>query len=405
MIKRFISFNFSIITTILVLVCFTSLYLRLRLLDEQIYINAFGQVESPKRISELVEENLENYLKSELVVDEDNSFPPKLTARIIRTILQNIDFENVLSESWAQNINYITLWLKGEQEFLLYFPKNLIIENYESAGSDENFINDLIEISGYSDLPVCNSEADIRNADYLNGEIECSGPILNEYIRNDFIERVGAVNGQTFLEGFLDQILGDVDENTQLSDENLNNFNNSKISKLPLYLDKTKTYSIVGIIISIITSFFTIRLSHKPALAFLKILGNVGVLLVILSLLSKVGIRIIADFLLWRNINFSPNTYNDKNISTIMDYLKDLTGALMDKLLVEFMIIGVVLIVVVIVLYFIFRVVRWITPDEDDDEYYEDETEEDGDEVEDDLHPVEIERFEKKLLNQDFEKK
>lgn len=403
MIKRFISFNFSLITTILIVVSFIAFYSRLRILDPQVHINAFEQVESTERVSEIIDENLDNYLKSELEVDEENSFPPKLTARIIRTILQNIDFENVLSNAWAMNVEYVTNWMKGDSEFMLYFPKDQIIENYETAGSDENFINDLIIISGYSDLPQCDTLSEISEATYLIGEIDCGGPFLKEFIKSDFINRLGSVNGQTFLEGFLEEVLGDIDEETSLKDESLERFNNSELSKVPSLLENVKIYSISGLLIAIVSGFLAVRFSDKPALAFLKIIGNVAVLIVLLSLLSKVALRLVADFLLWRNINLSSKVYNEANVKLIMDYVKDLTGAILDKILVEFIIIGIVLIVLVIVLYFIFKFARLIK-NEDDDEYVDDENDdlEDGDDessVEVGQH--DIKKFEDRLLTQD----
>lgn len=405
MIKRFISFNFTLITTILIVVSFVTFYFRFRILDPQVHINAFEQVESTDRITEIIDENLENYLKNELEVDEENSFPPKLTARITRTILQNINFENVLSNSWAKNVEYITNWMKGNSEFMLYFPKDLIIENYESAGSDENFINDLISISGYSELPQCNELSDIGDADYLNGEVDCGGPFLKEYIKADFVSRLGSVNGQTFLEGFLNQVLGEVDEQTTLSAENLKRFNSSPISKSPTMLDNIKIYSISGLLVAIVTGFLAIRVSDKPALAFLKIVSNVAVMLVLFSLLSKVAIRLVTDFLLWRNINLSSEIYNDANVKLIMDYVRDLAGAILDKILVEFMIIGIILIVVVVVLYVIFKFARLIKSDSDDEEYEDNEDNEisdyEYDEGEEEVDPKDIKNFEDKLLTQD----
>lgn len=403
MIKRFISFNFSLITTILILVSFVSVYFRFRLLDPQVHINAFEQVESTERVSEIIDENLDNYLKNELEVDDENSFPPKLTARIIRTILENINFESVLTNSWGKNVEYVTNWLKGDSEFMLYFPKELIIENYEKAGSDENFVNDLITISGYSDLPQCSSLSDITDATYLVGEIDCGGPFLKEFIKSDFITRLGSVNGQTFLEGFLGEVLGDIDEEYTLKDENLQRFNNSEFSKIPNLLENIKLYSIFGFLTAFVSGFLAIRFSEKPALAFLKIIGNVAVLIVLLSLISKVALRLVADFLLWRNINLSSKIYNEANVKLIMDYVKDLTGAILDKILVEFMIIGIISIILVIVLYFIFKFVRLIKNDEDE-EY----DEEDGDEYEEEYNEDEVEvqhenikDFEEKLLTQD----
>ena len=401
MIKRFISFNFTLITTILIVVGFVTLYFRFRILDPQVHINAFEQVDSSERISGIIDENLENYLKEELVVDEENNFPPKLTARIIRTILLNIDFSTVISETWSQNVVHITNWMKGDAEFSLFFPKELIIENYESAGSDDNFVSDLIDISGYSELPVCKELSDISQADYLNGTVKCGGPFLKEFVKNDFINRVGDVNGQTFLEGFLNQVLRDVNEQTTLSGESLQKFNNSEISQLPSILNNVKIYSISGLLIAIVTGILAVKFSNKPALAFLKIIANFGILIVLMSLLSKVAVRIIADFLLWGNIKFSSEIYNDVNVKLIMDYLKDLTGAILDKILVEFMIIGISTIIFVVILYIIFKVARIITPDsnpDEEDEYYEDE---ENDSEEDDITDRESAEISD---NKDFEK-
>jgi Na+-transporting methylmalonyl-CoA/oxaloacetate decarboxylase gamma subunit len=383
-------------------VSFVAFYSRLRITDPQVHINAFEQVDSPERISEIINGNLDNFLKKELEVDEENNFPPKLTARILRTILQNINFEEVLSDAWVKNVKNITNWMKGDSEFTLYFPKDLIIENYETAGSDDNFINDLVTISGYSDLPQCDAVSDINEASYLIGEVECGGPLLNEYIENDFKDRIGVVNGQTFLEGFLNAILGDVDEQTTLTGESRENFNNSDISKVPMILDKIKIYSISGLLIALVSSLIAIKLSDKPALAFLRIIGNVGVLIVLLSLLSKVAVRIIADFLLWGNIKLPPEVYNDLNAKLIMDYVKDLTGAILDKILVEFMIIGIVLIVIVIALYLIFKFTRLIRNDvNDEDEDEESNYEDEDDESEEGEPHKDNKKFEDKLLSHD----
>lgn len=403
MIKRFISFNFSIITTILIVVSFLALYSRFRLLDPQVHINAFEQVESTERITEIIDANLDNYLKKELEVDDENSFPPKLTARIIRTILNNVDIEEVLINTWSKNVEYTTNWMKGDSEFMLYFPKGMIIENYETAGSDENFINDLVEISGYSDLLQCDSLSEISESKYLLGEIDCGGPYLKEFIKSDFVDRLGNINGQTFLEGFLNEVLGDIDEQTTLKDESLQRFSNSQVSKIPTFLDNIKIYSISGLFIAIFSGFLAIRFSDKPALAFLKILGNTAALIILISLLSKVGLRLIADFFLWRNIKLSSQIYNDTNVKLIMDYVKDLTGAILDKILVEIMIIGIILIVLVIVLYIIFKFARLITYEEDD-EYNEEEPEDVDDEYED--HHSEAvnmgnKHFEDKLLTKE----
>ena len=374
MVTKLISFTFAIVSTLFLAAGLLMFYTTIKLVNAEFYDQAFTNTDFPARSEQIIQSNLDNYLKDNIKVNENNEFAPNLAARIIRTILLNIDYENTLQETWENNTEYLTSWLSGKSELFLYFPRQSITEKYIAKEGDEEFITDFMEVSGYQDLPLCSSNESFSSLDFLTGEFQCSGPELQEFIRDEFEQRLPN-SSDNILEGFLDSVAPDLDEKISVREHFGASYNNSEVTRLPNIIKQVRIYSVVAVLTAIVFGGLSIWFSPRPALGFIKILLNVGVLLVIFSLVAKVALRIIADFLLWRNINFSPDVFSDNQIEEIMSLVKDFFGALLDKLLLEILIMGLIVLVVGTVLFVIFRFARILKPKEYEDS--DEESEED----------------------------
>jgi len=386
--------------------------------DENFYIQAFEQSDFSVQSQEVIQKNLDNYLKEKLKVDENNQFPPGLSAIIIRAIINNLDMDLMMSEISERNSVYISDWLSGDSELYLYFPRERVLQSYEGTTGNGQFISDIMKMAGYENLPDCSAPDQISPADFLKGEITCGGPLLREFIEDEIRDRAGG-RGSSLIEGFFNSVAPDLDETTSIKVSSSEFFEETRLWELPDLLSRVKMFGMIAIIVTIIALAISVWLSAYPAQAFLKVLLNASVVLVIFSLVSKVAFRIATDFVLWSKISFSPQIYSQEQIDEILSLFKNLFGAMLDKLLLEILVIGFVILAVVIVLYVLFRFVGLITPESDEDDFemeddaYEDEQEDDkhksktesGHEHEheherEDPHEVDGEDFEKRLLEQ-----
>lgn len=380
MIIRFTSFLFAILATVSLIAAILFLYPRFRFQDENFYNQAFTKSDFSAQSQEVIQNNLDSYLKDKLKVNEDNQFPPGLSAVIIRAMINRVDMDQVMSETLSKNSSYLSNWLSGESELYLYFPREKIISAYQDSGGDTQFITDIIKMAGYENLPDCSSPDQISQADFLRNEVSCGGPLLREFINNEIRTRTRG-QGDSLVEGFLNSVASGVDEQTALEVNDSEFFHETRLWELPNLLGKAKLFGMIAVVATIVTLTISVWLSVHPAESFLKVLLNTSVVLIVFSLVAKVALRITTDFVLWSKISFSPQAYSQEQIDEILGLFKDFFGAMLDGLLLEIMIIGFVTLAVVVILYILFRFAGLITSEsdeEDEDFELEEEDAEEG---------------------------
>jgi len=383
MISRFTSFLFAVLATISLVSGILLLYPQWRLQNQDLYIYAFNQSEFLGQIQEVIQNNLDSYLEENLKVDENNQFPPGFATIVIRAIIRGMDMDLVIMDTIRENSIYISSWLSGNSKLEFYFPREAIVQSYQGEEGNKRLINNIIEIAGYSNLPDCVSVDQITQASFVRGDISCGGPLLKEFVREEIVEKSGGHKG-SLIEVFLSSIAPNLDETTtiKLSDSKL--VDDIKLWELPEILSRVKFFGLIAMVLAIITTVISVWLSPYSMKALLKVLLNTSVVLIIFSLVSKVAFRIATDFVLWSKISFSPKIYSQEQIDQILGLFKDFFGVILDKLLLEILIIGFVLLALVIVLYILFRFVGLISPeseeddDEDEDIDYEDDIEDEG---------------------------
>lgn len=395
MISRFTSFLFAVLATISLVSGVLLLYPQWRLQNHNLYIYAFNQSEFPKRIQEVIQNNLDSYLEDNLKVDENNQFPPGFATIVVRAIIRGIDMDSVIMDTARENSIYISSWLSGNSTLEFYFPRKAIVQSYQGEEGNKKLINNIIEIAGYSNLPDCVSIDQITQAGFMRGDISCGGPLLKEFVREEIVERSGGYKG-SLIEGFLSSITPNLDETTTISLSDSKLVSDIKLWEFPEVLSRAKFFGLIAIVLAIIATAISVWLSPYSMKALLKVLLNTSIILIIFSLVSKVAFRIATDFVLWSKISFSPKLYSQEQIDQILGLFKDFFGVILDKLLLEILIIGFILLALVVVLYILFRFVGLISPESEEDE--EDEDIDSEDDIEDE--GISEKDFEKNLLKE-----
>ncbi len=379
MITRFISFFFSVTASICLIGAVLLLYPRYRLVNPELYEQVVGDSNLVEETDTVLQENVDSLLKDKIKVSDTSKFPPGLSAVIVRAMMSRVDLREVIQVTLVENGEYIANWLSGKSELYLYFPKNEVLESYNDTSGNENFLSDVMKISGYDVLPDCASEDQISEASFLKNDLSCGGVLVREFIRNEIAER-SLRRSISLPQGFFDSVAPDLDEETKIEISQSAFLQKTSTGRMPELLTRARMYGIYGVILAVVTTFIACWLSRHPAKSFVKIMVNSGVFFIVFSLVAKLALRIVMDIVLWSKITFSPDTYSQEDIDGILDLLKNYFGAVLDKILLEIIIIGVVILVVAIVLYMLLRVAGFITkPIDEEEEEYEEYDEEDTD--------------------------
>lgn len=412
MIRRFFSFLIRVVATFTLVVSFLLVYPILRFQDSGFYEQSFRkeEVELLSQSKIVIENNLDSYLKDTLKVNEDNKFSPSLAALTIKVFLRNINLEEILSEVFIKNGRYVSDWLKGDSDLYFYFPKQELLAPYNGSVGNKLFIKDFIKVAGYDELPDCSSFDQIKETDFLKRNIECGGPFLEEFITQEFESKM-VRSDENIANGFWEEIAPNLSEKTHFKASDNSIFKKINLQEIPQTVGNTKQLGFLGLLLTLLFIIIVGVISLEPAKSILKIFFNTSILLIVFSLIGKVGFRIVLNFLLWSNVSLSSDVYTQDQINSIQDLLQSIFGALLDKILVEIMIIAIAVLVIVIVMYILFRFVGLITSERDyEDEYYEEEIDGDDDEgvqeegVDIARHEVNINSndyiFEEKILEQ-----
>lgn len=402
MITRFISFLFAITASTALVGSILMLYPRQRLTDEDFYTQVVVESNVGSQTQEVIQNNLDSFLKDKLKVDEDNKFPPGLSAVILRAVMDRIDVKDVVNKTLTENGSYIADWLSGESELYMYFPREEIIISYQENSGNEDFITDIMNMSGYDGLPDCSAASQISESNFLKNEISCGGVLVREFMKNEITKRIQS-GGSSLIEGFLNSVAPGLGEKTEVDIANSDFFQKTRLGKLPGVFSRVQMYGIVLGIVAIMAAVISSWLSRHPARSFLKVLLNTSIILIVFSLVAKLALRIVMDFMFWSKISFSPESYSQEQIDQILGLFKNLFGTILDKLLLEIVIIGLVMLAVTAVLYILLRIAGLTASTREDEEFEDDDFEEDeseGDGSEEIRGVKNSKKFEEKLLEQ-----
>lgn len=398
MIKRFISFTFTILASVLLTVSLLLVYSRYKVLQEEFYFDAFEKVGAYEEFRSVAESTLDEYLKENLKVSDQNQFNPTLAARIVRAVLLDDEFYEILQSTIEKNVSSALSWIKSENELILYFPRQEIINKYSGPKGNEIFLDQFLEVLGYQDLPICNTPSVVQLNDIITGELKCLSPDLEDYLKSELLAKSNA-NTNDIVEGFLDSTVPLLDEEI-LFFEDFNRSPGETPLKIQNIVHNLLLVGMGGVGVSLAIAGLSALFSKTPALSFLKVILNSGILLIIFSLVGKIVFRIIADFFLWGRISPSPDVFSEEQSDMIIGLLKNIYGALVDGLLLEIIIMGAILIGIFIGFLILFRFTRVIKSNEiEDEEDYEDYHE--GEEADESpLQQKNFEHFEKDILEQ-----
>lgn len=375
MIKRFISFTFTVLASVLLTVSLLLVYSRYKLLQDDYYFHALENVDAYEEFRSVAESTLDEYLKENLKVSDENEFNPTLAARIIRAVLLDDEFYEILQSTIQRNVTNALSWVKSENELILYFPRQEIINKYSGPNGNEIFLNQFLEVLGYQDLPECTTPIEVPLNDIVTGELQCLSPDLENYLEKELLAKAN-VNTSDIVEGFLDSTAPLLDEEIVVFED----FNRSPGNTPEMIQNAVRSILLVGIggvCVSLLVAGLSALFSKTPALSFLKVFLNSGIFLIIFSLVGKIAFRILADFFLWGRISPSPDVFSEEQADMILGLLKSIYGALVDRLLLEIIVMGAVLITIFVGFLILFRFTRVIKSSEVEEEEDYDE----GDDV------------------------
>lgn len=400
MIKRFLSFILLIIATSLLSISLVLFVFRYKLLSPDFYVNALNDANFYAELEAVIKDNLDSFIQSKLEVDEDNSFGPKLASRILRTVISNIELEQILQETAENNINNITGWLRGQKQLTLYFPKDSLSEVYQGEQGENLFVSQFIEVSGFGTLPDCSDSVLPINFDLANGKLDCVSPEIRERIKNEILAKLPEPQRRDLIGSFLDSVAPGLQEETNI--EELVKDNDKSLSMIREVPEKVRTslYLSIGFIfLSLMLGAFSSLLSPKPALNFLRMTMYSGIMLIILPLITNFSTQVLANFYVWNKLDLPPEWFSEEQRQQIVELFRNTSEALLSNLLTTIIIIGAILLISSIVLIIIFRFARIIKSDEVD---YIEEDDEREDLIEDSSEPYVVkskESFEQEVLN------
>lgn len=377
MIKRFISFTFTVLASVLLTVSLLLVYSRYKLLNEEYYFHALEKVGAYEEFRTVALSTMDEYVKDKLMVSDQNEFNPTLASRIIRVMLLDDDFYEILQDTIEKNITNALSWLKSEKELILYFPREEIIDKYSGANGNKIFLDQFIEVLGYQNLPTCTTQVEIQLNEIIGGELECLSPEMEDFLESELLAKANT-NTSDIVEGFLDSAVPLWDEEIEFY-KDFNRSPGDTPKMLQNAVQKILLAGIGGVCVSLLIAGLSSLFSKTPALSFLKVILNAGILLIIFSLVGKLVFRILADFFLWGNIAPSPEVFSEEQTDMILGLLKNIYGALVDGLLLEIIFMGAVLIAIFLGFLILFRFTRVIKSNEEEDEE-DDEDENDVDE-------------------------
>lgn len=356
------------------------LFSRFRLLNENYYFKAFEKADAYDESLSLIDLTLDDYLKANLKVGEENEFNPSLASRIFRTILKEEQSEVLFEITVKENVGNGLFWLKKEGDLILYFPREELIEKYSGEKGNSLLVEEFMAILGYEDLPDCKEKEVTDLIEIISGKLTCIPEDFKPYLKDELLSKANTPTNN-IMEAFLNSALPKWDEEINV----FHDFDKQP-GEVPRKIQEIVYRSTIvgfgGLIMAIIFTGFSSLFSIKPALSALRIILNSGIALIVFSLIGKILLRIMADFFLWGKLTPPAEVFSEEQTTAIMDLLKSIYGALLDELLLGIVIMGIILIGIFIVFLILFKVTRLIRPSERSFEEDEsEETNEDGLEV------------------------
>jgi Na+-transporting methylmalonyl-CoA/oxaloacetate decarboxylase gamma subunit len=370
MIKRFFSFLFSLIASALIISSIIIFSALINFRNDDFVHDAFVKSDFSSRSKDIVLDTSEMYMRENVEVNDENQVPAKLGSLIIRTIIKNNAFEEVIDVVLKSISNLSASWFRGEDELVINLPKKEFISIYEKSGGDDVFIAQFIETAAFKDLPDCTSPTQLTEAGLLKGNLPCSGPFLVEFI-DEYFQSAILVRGENYLDGFFNSVFPEFENEIVISRET--EFLNTTVGNVQDKVSLVTNIAYIVVFFGLLLAGISAYLSKNRISAVYKITANIGIFLIIYSLISKVAIRILFDFYFWQKISFSPNVYTQEHISMILGLIKDFAGVIIDEILMTTIAIGGVFIFLTIIIYAISKLKRFRRVEDEIDEVEDEE--------------------------------